>query len=74
MNLVKRSLVEERIRGGVGASKGVGALVGASLLPALNRRTRLWPASSSCSPVGLAGGLTQRLCQARDPGAIVMEI
>ena len=66
--------MEEGIRGGVGASGGVRALVGASLLPALNPRTGPWPASSSCSPVGSAGGLTWGLCRAQDPGAIAMEI
>ena len=63
-----------RIRGGVGASGGVRALVGTSLLPALNLWTEPWPASSSYSPVVLAGRLMQRFCQARDPGAIAMEI
>ena len=66
--------MEEGTRGGVGASGRVGALVGASSLPALNPRTRPWPASLSCSPMGSAGGLTQRLRRARDPGAIAMEI
>ena len=74
MNLVKRFLVEEGTRGGVGASGGVGALVEASSLPALNPRTGPWPASSSYSPMGLAGGLTQGLRQAQDPGAIAMKI
>ena len=74
MNLVKRSLVEERTRVGVGASEGVGALVGASLLPALNSQTGPWPASSSCSPIGLVGELTQGLRRAQDPGAIAIEI
>ena len=72
--MVKRSLVEGRIKGGIGACEGVGALVGASLLPALNSRTGPWPASSSCSPVGLAGGLMQGLRPVRDPGAIAMKI
>ena len=66
--------MEERTKGGVGVSGGVGALVGASLLPALNLRTGLWPASSSCSPVGSVGRLTQGLCRAQDLGAIAMEI
>ena len=70
INLVKRSLVEEGIRGGVGASGGVEA----SLFPALNPQTGPWPASLSCSLVGLAGELTQGLCQARDPRAIAIEI
>ena len=66
--------MEEGTRGGIGASGGVGASVGASSLPALNPRTGPWPASSSCSPVGSAGGLTRGLRRARDPGAIAMEI
>ena len=74
MNLVKRFLVEEGIRGGVEASRRVGALVGASLLPMLNLRIEPWPASSSCSPVELAEGLTQGLYQAQDHRAIAMEI
>ena len=73
-NLVKRSLVEEGTRGRVGASREVGALVGVLLLPALNSRTGPWSASLSCSPIGLAEGLMQGLRQARDPGAIAMEI
>ena len=39
MNLVKRSLEVKRTRGGVGASGGMRALVGASLLPALDLLT-----------------------------------
>ena len=74
MNVVKRSLVEKRTRGGVKASGGVGALVRASSLPALNLWTEPWPANSSYSPVRLAEGLTQGLRQAQDPGAIAMEI
>ena len=74
MNLVKKSLVEEGTRGGVGAFEGIGALVGASLLPALNPWTGPWPASLSYSPVGSAGGLTRGLRQARDLEAIAMEI
>ena len=66
--------MEEGTRGGVGAFGGVRALVEASLLPALNPRTGLWPASSSYSLVGSAGGLTQGLRQAQDPRAIAMEI
>ena len=58
INLVKRSSVEERTRDGVGASGGVGALVGASLLLALNPQTEPWPASSSYSLVGSARELT----------------
>ena len=72
--MVKRSLVERGTRGGVGASRGVGALVGASLLPALNPRIGPWPASLFYSLVESAGGLTQELCQAQDPGAIAMKI
>ena len=74
MNLVKRSSVKERIRGGIGASGGIGALVKASSLLAFNPRTGLWPASLSCSPVGLARELTQGLYQAQGPEAITMEI
>ena len=58
MNLMKRSLVDGEIRGEVRASKGVGASVGALLLPALNPRTGPWPASSSDSSVRLARRLT----------------
>ena len=74
INLVKRSLVEERTRGRVGAFRGVKALVGALSLPAVNSWIGPWPASSSYSPMRLAGRLTQELRRARDPGAIVMEI
>ena len=74
MNLVKRSLVEGEIKSGIRAFGEVRALVGASLLLALNSKTRLWPASSSCFPVESARGLTQRLGQVQDPGAIAMEI
>ena len=74
MNLVKRFLVEKGTRDGVGASEGVGALVEASSLPALNLQTGPRPARSSCSLVRLAEGLTQGLRQAQDPGAIAMEI
>ena len=74
MNLVKRFLVEEGTRGGIGASGGVKALIGASLLPVLNLRTGPWPVSSSCSPIGSAGGLTQGLRQIQDLGAIAIEI
>ena len=63
MNLVKRSLVKEETRDGVGAFGGVGASVGASLLLTLNPRTGLWLASSPCSLVELAKGLTQELYQ-----------
>ena len=74
MNLVKKSLVEEGTRGGVKASGGVEALVKASLLLTLNLLTGLWPANSSCSPIRLAGRLTQELCQAQDPRTIAIEI
>ena len=57
INLVKKFLVEGGTRGGVGAFRGVKALVGASLLLTLNPRTGLWPVSSSYSLVKLAGGL-----------------
>ena len=51
-------------RGEIRASGGVGA----SSLPAFNLFASLWGlASSSCSPMGLAGGLLQGFCQARDP-------
>ena len=74
MNLVKKSLVKEGTRSGVEASGGVGTLVGASSLPALNSQTGLWPASLFYSPVRLAKGLTQGLRQAQDPKAITMKI
>ena len=74
MNLVKRSLVEGGTKDGVGASGGIGASLRASLLPALNLQIGSWPASSSCSLMGLARGLTQGLYRARDLGAITMKI
>ena len=74
MNLMKRSSVERGTRGGVRASKGVGASVGASSLLALNPWTGPWPASSSYSPVGSAEGLIQRLRRAQDPRAIAIDI
>ena len=59
-----------RTRDGVGASGGVEA----SLLPASDLFAGSWGlASSSYFPVRSVGGLLQRLCQARDPEAIVME-
>ena len=61
----------EGIKDGVGASGGVGA----SSLPASDLLAVLWGlASSFCSPVGLAGGLLQGLRQARNPGAIAIEL
>ena len=66
-----------RTKGGIRALREVRALkrIGASLLTASDFFIGPWrPASSFCSPVGSAGGLLQRLCQARDPGAIAMEI
>ena len=74
INLVKRSLVKGRTKGRVGASKGVGASVGALSLSVLNLRTEPWPASLSYSPVGSAGGLMQEFCQAQDLEAIAIEI
>ena len=61
MNLVKKSLVERGIRGGVGAFGGVEALVRVSSLSTLNLRTGPWPANSFCSPMESTGGLTQGL-------------
>ena len=66
-----------RIRGRVGASGGVKALeeVRALLLPASDLFARPWgPASSSCSPVGSAGGFLQGLYRAWNSGAIVIKI
>ena len=61
--------MEEAIRGGIGASRGVEAL----LLPVSDLPTGLWGlASLSCSPMGLVGGLLRELRQAQDPGAIIM--
>ena len=74
MNLVKRYLVEGRIRGGIEAFKRVKVLVGASLFLIFNFLTRFWSASSSCFLRRSAEGLAQRLCQAQDPRAIMMEI
>ena len=76
MNFVKKSLVGE-IKGRVGALGRVKALerIGALLLLAFDFFVRLWGlASSSCSLVGSARGLLQGLRQARDPGAIAIEI
>ena len=57
-------------KGGVGASKEVEALS----LTASDLSAGPWRlASLFCSPVGLAGGLLQGLCQAQDPGAITIE-
>ena len=59
------------IRGRVGASEGIGVL----LLLASDLSAGFWgPASSSCSPIRLAGGLLQRFCLAQDPGAIGIKI
>ena len=70
MNFVKRSLVKE-IRGGVGALRGVKAL----LLLASDLFARLWgPVSSSCSLVRLAIGFLQGFYQVQDPGAISIKI
>ena len=70
MNLVKRSLEVGGTKGGVGASGGVEASVGASSLPALDLLTKLWPASSSSSPAGSAGVLTRGLRRVvQDPRA-----
>ena len=66
--------MEERTRGGIRAFEGVEALVGASLLLALNLYTGLWLASLSCFPVGLAERLMQGLRQPQDSGAITMRI
>ena len=74
MNLVKGSLVERGTKGRVEVSGGVKALVKASLLSTLNLLTRLWLANSSYFPIKLAGGLTQKLCQARDPRAVAIKI
>ena len=62
MNLVKRSSEVGGTRGGVGASGGVRASVGASLLPALDLLIGpLAPASLSSSPARLTRVLTQGL-------------
>ena len=74
MNLVKRSSVERGTKSRIRASGRVEALVGVSLLLALNPQIRPWSASSFCSPVGLAGGLTQGLHRVQNSGAIAMEI
>ena len=56
---------------GVGASKRVRTL----LLLAFDLFTGLWgPVGSSCSLVGLTGGLLQGFRQAQDSGAIAMKI
>ena len=74
MNLIKKSSVEKGIRGGIGASKEVRALVRALLLLTLNLWTKSWPVSSSCFPMRLARGLIQGFYQAQDFGAIIIEI
>ena len=74
MNLVKRSLIKKGTEGRIGASKGVSALIRASLLLTLNSWTRPWLANSSYFLVGLIRRLTQGLHQAQDSGAIAMEI
>ena len=54
MNFVNRFLAGRKIRDGVGNLGEMGAL----LLPASDLSTGPWVlASSSCSPIGLAGGL-----------------
>ena len=72
INLVKRFLVGERTKGGVGASRKIKALVKALLLPTLDFLARLWAPTSSCYfSTRLAKGLTQKLRQIPDLGAIV---
>ena len=66
--------MKRETRGRVEASGKVKALVETLLLPTLNLLTGPWPASSSCSPIRLAGGLMQKLHQAQDLGAIAIEI
>ena len=67
---MKRSLIK-RIRDRVEASRGIEALS----LPVFNLLAGPWgPASSSCSPIKLVGGLSQGLCQAQDSGAIAIKI
>ena len=66
--------MKKRTKVAIGASGGVEASAGASLLPALNPRTMPWPASSSCSQVELVGRLTQGLCQAENLRAIAIRI
>ena len=71
MNLVKRSLEVGVTRGGLEASGGVEASVGALLLPALDPLAGVWLASSSSSPARSTGVLTQGLRRVvRDLGAI----
>ena len=67
---MKRSSIRGT-RGGVRASRGVGAsLLLAPDLPAEPCEL----ANSSCFLVGLAGGLLQGLHQAQDSGVITMEL
>ena len=71
MNLVKKSSEIGGTRGGVEASGGIRASVGASSLPALDLLAGpLALASSSSFPTGLTGVLTRGLRQGRDPGTI----
>ena len=73
MNLIKKSLEVRRTIDGVETSKNIRALIGASLLLALDPPTRrLAPASSSSLSAGLIEVLTQGLQRViQDPGAIV---
>ena len=75
MNMVKRFSAKGKTRGGMGASRRIGVLVKALLLPVLDFFAGLWaPASSSCFPTGLVGGLTWEFRQKQDPGAIAIEL
>ena len=70
MNFVKRSSEEREIRGGVGASGGVRAL----LLPTSDLLPRLWAPTSLFCSIELTGRLTQGLCRmVQDLGAIAMK-
>ena len=70
MNFVKRLLI-----GGTKSRIGASGRVGALLLPVSDLFAGLWGlANSSCSLMGLARRLLQKLCRAQDSRAIAMEI
>ena len=75
MNIVNWSWVGGEMRGRVGASGEIGALVGALLLLVLDSFAGPWVlASSSCSPKGSGRRLMQGLRQAQDTGAIATKL
>ena len=67
---MKRFSVGNKTRNKVEALKGIKALVKALSLPTLDLYTGPWPVSLFYFSVKSAGGLTQRLYQTQDTGAI----